>query len=506
MPDRSPLVLFALDSADIDLVRTWAEAGFLPNINSILTDGQVMSIDQPDVAFDEIGSWLSLYSGISQHEHGFYCSRCPEPGNYQLQITRFEDTGATPFWAAEGNDSPRSAILDLPEPFLAEELNGIQLVGFNMHQETYAWMPPRSDPPELAQSVIDTMGNYAVVHYDDYKKPASYFRGLKDQALDMMRTRNAAFRELVSSEAFDFIAIGFGEMHDLGHLMWPYDEQTSDQPAADPALKHGLREVYERVDAELGGYLEQLPEAANVMVVSTYGLKHQYPTAEFGEILIDRLGLRVKKDPEQQKRTALNLARAVIPQSVRMTLSHYLPRSVQQKLVHGNFSDTHDFAASRVYSVPSFYSNWLRVNLAGRDPMGIVPLEEYTALLEELEDAFRAMTHPETGESVIAAVLRPNESPRIDRMTSKVPDLVVHWKSSKTYIDEVDHPSGRIRQPKPNFMRNSYHRFPGFVAWKGPDARAGHQGSCSLIDLAPTCMDLLGIEIPSSLAGRSLRS
>ena len=70
----------------------------------------------------------------------------------------------------------------------------------------------------------------------------------------------------------------------------------------------------------------------------------------------------------------------------------------------------------------------IRVNLRGREPMGIVePGADYEALLDRIEAEVRALVEPSTGQPVVADVLRTDRvfpGPRRDYL----PDLIVVWE------------------------------------------------------------------------------
>jgi hypothetical protein len=67
----------------------------------------------------------------------------------------------------------------------------------------------------------------------------------------------------------------------------------------------------------------------------------------------------------------------------------------------------------------------------------------------------------------------------------------------------VVHPRTELTQQEPSYFRGSYHSHDGFLAAAGPLIQArGALGDVSLLDVAPTCLALLGQAIPQSLTGR----
>lgn len=498
-----PLVIFTLDSANYELIEKWADEGYLPNLTSIMQTGSCWELGGPGV-YDEIGSWLSLFSGVSQVDHGYYASRRLKPGSYELEITDFEQAGVVPFWGLPDSSELSAAILDVPEPFIVPGVKGIQLRSLQMHYEEYASQPTQSEPPELAARVLELVGPDEVSGFGKFDKPQTHYVEQLHKNLERMNRRCEVFRQLLDEENYDLSVIGFAEMHDAGHLMWQFDQSVRPDIDNHPELVNGLRTVYQEVDKEIGLFLQTMSAETRLMILSTYGLKSQYPVGPVGEQLLERLGYSVPANRSVQALSPLSIARKIIPKRIRHYLSRYLEFNYQQRLVHENFANETDWSKTRAFTIPSLYQNWLRVNLAGREPKGIVGTGDYQALLDEIEHQFRLIIDPVTGEPAVSAVLRPFGSPQQDPCDNKGPDLIIHWKSSRHFLEKVNHPSGDLNQARPHFYRDSFHKFPGFAFFRGDGINSNSREKCGILDIAPTCMDLLNIAGTDELAGTSL--
>src|SRR6266700_3700938 len=80
----SPLIILGLDSGDPDFIYRWAQEGYLRTIASILQRGYWARIKGPDLICQQ-GLWLSLFSGLSRGQHGYYYSRQLKPRTYELE-------------------------------------------------------------------------------------------------------------------------------------------------------------------------------------------------------------------------------------------------------------------------------------------------------------------------------------------------------------------------------------------------------------------------------------
>ena len=156
----------------------------------------------------------------------------------------------------------------------------------------------------------------------------------------------------------------------------------------------------------------------------------------------------------------------------------------------------------QAFALPSFSEGYIRINLEGREPNGIVPLESYDAVCTQITEELHKLVDPRTGKLVVDSVIRTRSSGNDTNPNLPDADLVVKW--SDMAIDVVDHPSfGRIG-PVP-YRRTGSHRARGFMIVKGPGIEAGttlQEGHC--VDLAPTILDLMGARIPEYFDGKSL--
>ncbi|MBU6435722.1 MAG: alkaline phosphatase family protein, partial [Nitrospirae bacterium] len=116
-----PLVIFGLDGGDAGFIQEWAQEGYLPTIASIMQRGCRGEISGPELMSTQ-GAWLSLFSGVSRSEHGYYYNRQLMPGTYDLRNVSVHDTHVLPFWSRLLNGSKKVAIIDALE---AEPLPGL---------------------------------------------------------------------------------------------------------------------------------------------------------------------------------------------------------------------------------------------------------------------------------------------------------------------------------------------------------------------------------------------
>jgi predicted AlkP superfamily phosphohydrolase/phosphomutase len=496
----APLVILGIDAADPALLTAWAADGRLPNLAALMQRGAYGRTGGPELVIEH-GAWLSLLSGVSRSQHGLYYLRQPDPGTYHLRPVSGRDFAVPPFWAALHGTGRRVAIVDVPDMPLVPGLPGVQLADWAVH---YTEDQPLAQPASLLAEAERVFGPREIVQEVFASDPATD-RALFTRLLARIRRKGALLRRLLAPGDFDLVFAVFSEAHTGGHQLWRYTPEVSAPPAGGEAaaLSGALCELYQAIDAEVGRLLEALP-AANVLIVSSVGLKDQYPTGGLSAAFTRQLGYQPAPAAGRPVRTPMDLARRLLPESLRARLSRGLSRARREELLAQQFLAGTDWAHTTAYALPTTYQTMIRVNLRGREPAGIVAPADYEALLAQLDSDFAALVDPLTGGPAVLRVNRATalfgpEPPRL------LPDLLVEWQPARHFLERVAHPRGDLHQSRPEFFRSTDHQRAGFLIAAGPDiaAQGALPAAFEVLDLAPTALRLLGQPAPPTLTGQA---
>ena len=164
-----------------------------------------------------------------------------------------------------------------------------------------------------------------------------------------------------------------------------------------------------------------------------------------------------------------------------------------------------DLTATRALALPLADAS-IAVNTTDRAG-GIVAPEERDDVLRLAREALSALTDPETGESVITAFFEPARNGLLQPGGASTGDLFLEfapgyypteWTDGKEVIERTEPRGNHIFVPTRREMLSIC------AAW-GPRVRAGiNWGKVRSIDIVPTVLELLDLEIPADLPGRSL--
>jgi predicted AlkP superfamily phosphohydrolase/phosphomutase len=201
----------------------------------------------------------------------------------------------------------------------------------------------------------------------------------------------------------------------------------------------------------------------------------------------------------------------MIPRELRAAVSrHLLPRTVNERLsLHWKTAGI-DWSRTRAFTIENANEGYLRLNLRGREPQGVVePGAEYAALCGRLAAAARSLRNPANGKPAACAVHCTDEL-FSGPCRPMLPDVIINWDPDARITTEIDAQGvGVIRSPQAGYAVSPFytgnHRPSAFLAAAGPHIRAGASlEAAGILDLAPTILAHFGLAVPPSMHGTVL--
>jgi predicted AlkP superfamily phosphohydrolase/phosphomutase len=162
-----------------------------------------------------------------------------------------------------------------------------------------------------------------------------------------------------------------------------------------------------------------------------------------------------------------------------------------------------DWSKTTAWGEGGYYSR-IFLNVAGREPEGTIPASDYERVREDLAERLAAIPD-ESGEPLATRVHVPERV--YPEVRGVAPDLIVHfgdllWRSVGTVGgDEGIHTFENDTGPD-----DANHAQEGLFVLAGPGVSPGPAEGAHLLDVAPTVLQLLGLDVPASMRGTSLLS
>ena len=495
---RTPLVVLGFDVGDAGLIERFADEGAMPVAARILRRGVRARTTGPEY-MTEHGLWMPLATGLSRARTGYYYFRQLVPGSYELRPTTAHDFEATPFWSELAREGRRGAVIDVPDAPLVEGLHGVQLLDFATHQPRMTAHGPSARPSSLLAEARRIYGKFEPTWEFEPGASAAGDRAARAALLERVARKGRLCKHLVSDGGFDLVCISFSEAHPAGHRFWRY--------RGDPGsgLDGALRDVYVAIDRAMGEILEAVGGEPDVVLLSTLGMASHYPTSDLADGFCHLLGYQVAARGEPGG--SGQAGRLAAWEVLRGAIAARLPERVKERRLSERFRAATDWGRTVAFAIPGLHAGFIRVNLAGREPAGTVDAGAgYRELVAEIEAELSRLVDPVAGGPAVRRVYRTADLAG-GAPPEHLPDLVVEWQNTPHFQDQIVHPRGEIRQAMPRYCPDSYHSLEGLFAAAGPSvARAGDLGAIDLLDVAPTCLGLLGVPPPAVMGGRDVLS
>jgi predicted AlkP superfamily phosphohydrolase/phosphomutase len=507
MTERSPVLMIGLDAADCDLIERLCQAGHMPTLAALRARGAHGTLEGCAARFAG-GVWPTFYTGNDVAWHGLYHNKVWRQERMCVEMADESWFPAPPFWELLDREQFRIAVLDVPMTVASPKpINGVHLAGWGTHDVIARGSWPGELWPQLARE----FGAPSMpAELFGAQSPAS-LRRLISQLVASTGQMASIGEALLSRERWDLFLLVFGATHRGGHYLWDLSQIDRSRltERERQLLERGLIEVYRACDQALERILRRAPADARILVFAVHGMG---PNTTWADRVPDMLQRMLSGAATQSpKKGVLYRVKQMLPWTLVREITSRLPQALQSRLVKLWSKRMFDWSTTRAFPVPMDHAGYIRINLKGREPEGIVdPGKEYDALCAELARGFLSFRDSETGAPIARCVYRqhelaPTDAPSRDRL----PDLVVEWgevspiHSRRITSDRY----GELRWSADNRIpsgRAGNHRPQGWFVATGEGIRPQQVDGHTILDLLPTACEWLGADLEGRLPGRPI--
>ncbi len=436
----------------------------MPTIRRLLASsryGTLRSTDPPIT----VPAWAVMFSGVDPGTLGIYGFRHRKLGSYSEMYTPSSSMIPYPLlWDLLSRQGRRVAVVGMPPGYPPPHVNGVYVSDFLTPDHATDFVYPPSYRAEIEAAA---KGEYMF----DVTFRAEDRDRVEREVFEMTRRRFEVARRLWAKERWDLFAL-----HEIGpdrihHAFWKFFDPSHPKYATGSPFNSTADRYYRLLDEEIARFLELVPDDVAVWIASDHGSQAMEGCFCINEWLL-RNGYLALKGPRPPPGTPLD--------SVPI-----------------------DWSRTRVWGAGGYYAR-LFLNVRGREPEGIVAPEAIPTLVRELEQRLSAVLGPD-GRPLGVVLLDPHRVYREAR--GDPPDLMayfrgLHWRSAGTIGYD-----GLFLSENDTGPDDSVHSMDGFFLLYAPHdgAPAGRLAEQSILDVAPTLMQRMGVPIPPHVQGKPIR-
>lgn len=433
--NNGPRVLaIALDAAEPTLIRRLIEADELPALKSLLAAGRWLRVKSPS----HVGSgsvWPTFVTGCDPSAHGVYGEWCWLPES--MSLSRYRGSGLVPFWKRLVDEGLTVGVFDLPFMPMLGLRNGFEISEWGAHDILEGHL--EFAPPEIAKLVSESPAHALSADRLDSEGPNDLenLTKLAAACLAGVKLRGALAERLIKETEAQFALIAFTEIHHAAHYLWHIEEPTDEVYAGEaldslPTVTPSLRDIYREVDRQIGRLIASCGAATRVMVFSLHGMRSVRGLPAFLGPLLCNLNFAKLAGWRSQSwtgraTTLLATVKRHAPSALKRLYYQTIPATTTQKLARPTMLPPYDWSQTRAFSLPTDQHGWIRINLKGREALGLVAVDDYDELCNQLEKSLRALATVD-GKPLVREIIRTARS-AADALVQRLPDLVVHWEN-----------------------------------------------------------------------------
>jgi predicted AlkP superfamily phosphohydrolase/phosphomutase len=453
------MIVIGLDCAPPRLVfERYRDA--MPHVSALMERGSwgALRSSEPPIT---VPAWTCMVSGRDAGELGLYGFRNRVEGETGLRLADGRDVRVKRVWDWLGDHGFRVAPLFVPLTSPPSPVRGQMISGFLWPGDDAPWCFPRS----LETEIVDRVGPYRAdverFRADDLERIYSDILAMTEQHFQIAelvwKEKNPDFLMMVE--------IGVDRFH---HAFWRHiDPQHPRHDPQNPWKTLG-REYYAKLDSHIGRLCELAGSETTVLLVSDHGARAMHGGFCINDWLIER-GYLALRDPP----------------------------TTTTPLDHG----TVDWTRTKAWAEGGYYAR-VFINVAGREPFGVVAPSSLGAIRAELRDALEHV-RDDDGKPIPVMVRIPDEHYR--RVRGFPPDLMVYFDDlALRAIGSVGN-SRRVVLENDTGPDSCNHDWEGiFVMSGGNSPRRGRIDGAQIYDITPTILSAFGIPRPPGIQGRDL--
>jgi predicted AlkP superfamily phosphohydrolase/phosphomutase len=385
-------------------------------------------------------------------------------------------------------------------------------------------------PPSLYDETVQRFGAPTFDDVDEFHADAPGWIDRLPAALERRVARKTKWaRWLLERQDWDVFAVYFGESDTASHYLWAHhDPESPRRPASVSAeQRRGLLRVYEALDQSVGSLLETAGGSkTEITVLSDHGSggssdKVLYLNRLLAEHGLLRFGKRRGRGGAGLKEIALRRFPPRLREQLFRLGNAWLPSRLESKVRFGAI----DMRNTVAFSDELNYFPGIYLNMAGREPDGIVRPDQKHETILRVRAALLDTRDPWSGKPVFRDVVRREElfeGPHLDRAPDLLLDL--HLDDGYSYnLMPSSPPPRQSRSTGPQPTSNPFrkltdaeklgkkgrslpgsHRSHGFMTLAGPSVQPAGLFDAHIADLTATLLSRLGLSVPPSFKGRVL--
>ncbi|MHC4859479.1 MAG: alkaline phosphatase family protein [Planctomycetota bacterium] len=506
MPDLARKVLFVgLDGMPFEILGPLMESGAMPNVRALAERSATTDLVSAIPPLTP-PAWTAFLTGKGPGLTRILDFRHFDAATRSERLGSSRDLHSATLFDLLSEAGMTVGVVHLPMHYPPPELNGFVVSGHETpgRDAAFTW------PPELREEVLETVPDYLfhVRVEQGYQTVDHIYRETIERVLVNIRGRGDLAVHLLTTRDPDAFLVHFQSLDAVLHFAYEYLD------GRDEERRRLLVSCFTEADRQVGRILEAAGDRLTV-VLSDHGFG-SLDLKVYPNVLLEEWGLLKLAPGIKRKRVGLfrRVAEETPLRRVREALHERKKRRKARRGERGKPRPMRraqageiakilplDWRETTAYVPVSGTHGLVYLNLAGREPEGTVPAEDYDRVRADLARRFREARHRAWPRPLFAEAKTPEEVWGVETRETG-PDLILFPDEEANVIRDIVRESEACAR---NRRGGGTHRMKGILLISGPGVDPGARDfDASLVDVAPTILRYLDLAVPEDVEGRAL--
>jgi predicted AlkP superfamily phosphohydrolase/phosphomutase len=473
-------IAIGLDGANWEMLGGWLDEGRLPNLAELIETG-IGGTSESVLPPLTVPNWKCYATGKNPGKLDVFRFDRIDTENREHVFHDATDFKSPELWDYLTDEGQTAGVVNKPSTYPPKEIDGFVVAGGPdaSEREYRSLSEGFASPPEIEEFLVEEL-DYRV-HPSPMISPTETGEAEIEAILDLIDLRFEAAEALLDREDPDFLHLTVFYSMALQHYFF------REEP---------VRRAWERIDEWLGRFADR---GDDLLILSDHGT-WQVETVFYVNVWLEQEGYLVTERSVDHwlRRAGVTRERALaVAKRLGITeaLSAVVPERIQKLLPwEEGLKRERVLAAVDWEETTAIASNQGPVYLAVEDP------DERARLREELIEKLSTVTHPETGDPLIADAHRGDHY-YYGPYTDNAPDILLD-QGENVHVSDAIGPSSWYSA---SGVWEGGNMPDGIFLFSGPSFREeGLSQSARIVDLAPTLLHAMGLPVPEDMDGRVL--
>ena len=529
---KQKVLIIGVDGATYQIIRPMIKEGKLPNFERLINTGVSGDLTTTIPSLTPT-AFTTLMTGVNPGHHGIFDFVGGVHRDYRSRIIlNSSNIHVKTIWEIISEKNKKVISIGVPFTYPPFPVNGIMVSAGMPNPEK--GQDVKIFPPEVGKEIMDYIGG---IQHKYLTRRGSGFCGmpqmefyedLQEKVYYVFEKVRGIFFYLFNKYEWDIFMVHFNLTDMLQHNFWRFIDpgHVSYDKSLAEHFENTIYKGYQDIDKLIGEVLAKTDQETNVIVLSDHGFGPVHYLFNMNYWLEEIGLLKRKKRYIGRYKVHRTTFQRGLSRLGYQNLADHLPTwlsgmnlpVVRRNIDPGGafafrnqsdrFAEMIDWKRTRAYADV----HGINLNLRGREPEGVIePGKEQEQVISYIMNQLLSVRDTETNATIIGEVLKKEDIFK-GPCTEEATDIYFFFKEGYHHIPSPDFMSKerftKLNDSIPFSGHHVSHRSTqkGIFLSSGPGMKQSTElQEANMMDIAPTILYLLNLEIPAEMEGRVLR-